>query len=284
MSKETAAAWRSARGSARALRMEPEGPALPRRGRLYGAGRDSCPENLSRLYEKTYASWVVGTVDSGTFAYETGQGQVLATPGVVLFGNASEWFTCRHAGPDGNRRSIVAFDGALVAEMAEALCLEDVAFTAAAVPPGPRSVWLYAVVRRLVASEEPQEETAIELLASALSIGRRPRHWRTGRRETARVLAVVRYLERHYAEPQNLEELARMARLSRFHFIRIFRRIIGVSPHQFLIGLRLRAAAERLRATDQPITGIALDSGFNDISHFNRTFRRAFGMAPNRWR
>lgn len=275
---------RNTQGSRRALRMEPRGPALTRRGRLYGAGRDSCPENLSTLFEKRYASWVVGTVDSGAFAYETARGRVLATPGVVLFGNASECFTCRQTGPDGNRRSIVAFDSTLMAEMSEALCLDDIAFNVAAVPPGPRSAWLYAVIRRLVQSREAHDETVIEMLASILSIGREPRHWRTGRRETSRVLKVVRYLERHFAEPQNLEHLARLARLSRFHFIRIFREAIGVSPHQFVIGLRLRAAAERLQATDQPVTGIAYDTGFNDLSHFNRTFRRAFGMAPGKWR
>ena len=49
-------------------------------------------------------------------------------------------------------------------------------------------------------------------------------------------------------------------------------------------GVRLRAAAERLQSGSAPVTEIALDAGFNDISHFNHLFRRAFAMSPGQWR
>lgn len=75
-----------------------------------------------------------------------------------------------------------------------------------------------------------------------------------------------------------------MAGLSRFHFLRLFRAATGVSPHQHIIALRLRAAADRLRSTAEPVTLIALDVGFNDLSHFNLLFRRSFGVAPRQWR
>ena len=101
---------------------------------------------------------------------------------------------------------------------------------------------------------------------------------------SARIAAVVRYIERHYAEPCSLRNLAVMAGLSRFHFLRLFRAATGVSPHQYIIALRLRAAAERLRSTAEPVTSIALDVGFNDLSHFNLLFRRSFGVAPRQWR
>jgi AraC family transcriptional regulator len=100
----------------------------------------------------------------------------------------------------------------------------------------------------------------------------------------ARIMEVVRYVERHYAEPCSLRNLAVMAGLSRFHFLRLFRAATGVSPHQYIIALRLRAAAERLRSTAEPVTFIALDVGFNDLSHFNLLFRRSFGAAPREWR
>jgi AraC family transcriptional regulator len=98
------------------------------------------------------------------------------------------------------------------------------------------------------------------------------------------IIEVVRYLEGHYAEPCSLRTLAVMAGLSRFHFLRRFRAATGASPHQYLIGLRLRAAAEQLRSTTEPVTSIALDVGFNDLSHFNLLFRRSFGVAPRQWR
>ena len=101
---------------------------------------------------------------------------------------------------------------------------------------------------------------------------------------SARIVEVVHYVERHYAEPCSLGHLAVMAGLSRFHFLRRFRAATGVSPHQYIIALRLRAAAERLRSTADPVTSIALDVGFNDLSHFNLLFRRSFGAAPKQWR
>ena len=101
---------------------------------------------------------------------------------------------------------------------------------------------------------------------------------------SARIVDVVHYVELHYAEPCRLGHLAVMAGLSRYHFLRRFRAAMGVSPHQYIIALRLRAAAERLRSTAEPITSIALDVGFNDLSNFNLLFRRSFGVAPRQWR
>lgn len=99
-----------------------------------------------------------------------------------------------------------------------------------------------------------------------------------------RIAKVAHYLEDHYAEPCSLRSLADQAGLSRFHFLRLFRSVTGTSPHQYLIAVRLRAAAERLRSSADPITAIALDVGFNDLSNFNLHFRRNFGMPPRIWR
>lgn len=105
-----------------------------------------------------------------------------------------------------------------------------------------------------------------------------------GAQSAMRIRDIVCYIERHYAEPCTIRSLALMAGLSRFHFLRRFRATTGTSPHQYVIALRLRAAAERLRSSADPITSIALDVGFNDLSHFNLLFRRCFGQAPRRWR
>ena len=94
----------------------------------------------------------------------------------------------------------------------------------------------------------------------------------------------MRHLETDYADPCGLDSLAAMSQFSRFHFIRLFRSVTGESPRQYLIGARLRAAVDRLADTCEPITEIALGVGFNDISHFNATFRRAFGLSPSAWR
>jgi AraC-like DNA-binding protein len=97
-------------------------------------------------------------------------------------------------------------------------------------------------------------------------------------------LEVARDLEQRYAEAMTLDDMAAMANLSRYHFIRVFSALTGETPRQRLIAIRLRAAADRLIGTRQPVTELALEVGFNDISHFNAAFRRAFGMSPRAWR
>jgi len=65
---------------------------------------------------------------------------------------------------------------------------------------------------------------------------------------TARIIAAKRHLEAHYAEAPDFDALSRRACLSRFHFIRQFRRLYGRSPYQFLKSVRIRRARELLNA------------------------------------
>jgi len=122
------------------------------------------------------------------------------------------------------------------------------------------------------------------LVAAAFGLDREAAAPPPSARDSRVVLDAVRFLEGHFAEAHSLSDLAARAGLSRFHFLRLFRDLTGTSPNRFLIGLRLRACAERLQESAAPITEIALDAGFNDISHFNHLFRRAFAMSPGRWR
>ena len=81
-----------------------------------------------------------------------------------------------------------------------------------------------------------------------------------------------------------LRQLARDAAMSPYHFLRTFNAISGVTPYQFVITHRLTRAAVRLRRTTDPISTIAYEAGFNDLSTFNRRFRRIIGMTPGTWR
>jgi AraC-like DNA-binding protein len=86
------------------------------------------------------------------------------------------------------------------------------------------------------------------------------------------------------AQPHTVAELAGMAKLSRYHFLRSFKAVTGVTPHQWLLRARLRAAAEKLAVSEVPVTDIALDVGFEDLSNFTRTFRAEFGTSPRQYR
>jgi AraC-like DNA-binding protein len=81
-----------------------------------------------------------------------------------------------------------------------------------------------------------------------------------------------------------LDDAAGQAGISPFHFLRLFSEVLGVTPHQYLVRSRLRHAARRLADDDSPVTDIAYDVGFGDLSNFVRTFHRAAGASPMRFR
>ena len=84
--------------------------------------------------------------------------------------------------------------------------------------------------------------------------------------------------------PEDEAALAARAYLSRFHFGRVFRRLVGEAPGEMERRLRLERAAHVLRATAQDVTGIAFDAGYDSLEGFSRAFRRAYGVAPSRYR
>jgi transcriptional regulator GlxA family with amidase domain len=95
---------------------------------------------------------------------------------------------------------------------------------------------------------------------------------------------VLRHMAANSAQPHTLARLARMAKLSPYHFLRTFKATTGVTPHQWLLRTRLRDAATRLAVTKQPVTEIALDVGFEDLSNFTRSFHAEFGASPRQYR
>jgi AraC-like DNA-binding protein len=91
------------------------------------------------------------------------------------------------------------------------------------------------------------------------------------------------YCHAHLAQKISLDELATLCKLERFHFLKLFKQTVGMTPHAWLVRLRLERAATILHRTSQSIADVAQDVGFYDQSHFNRAFRRAFGVAPSRY-
>jgi AraC-like DNA-binding protein len=100
----------------------------------------------------------------------------------------------------------------------------------------------------------------------------------------ARVARILREIERHPEGDLTLGNLSRAANLSPFHFLRVFERLTGVTPHQYVLRARLREAALRLVAEPAKILDVALDCGFADLSNFNRAFRAEFGVSPRAYR
>jgi len=102
---------------------------------------------------------------------------------------------------------------------------------------------------------------------------------------TPRALQRVRdYMEAHLAENIELQALADIAGLSRFHFARMFKQSVGTPPHYYLMQRRLERAQMLLAESNLSIAQIALESGFGEQSHFSRRFRLFFGITPRAFR
>lgn len=95
---------------------------------------------------------------------------------------------------------------------------------------------------------------------------------------------MLRLLERHLRTEEADASLAEQAFLSRFHFGRVFRRVVGEAPGEIGRRLRLERAADALRMTRRDVTEIAFDAGYGSLEGFSRAFRRAYGLAPTHYR
>jgi AraC-like DNA-binding protein len=105
---------------------------------------------------------------------------------------------------------------------------------------------------------------------------------RVGHRKIARSVEYIRSLDKNATNP-TLEQLAEVAGLSKYHFLRQFSQVVGMTPGAYLRTLRLCHAARKLRTTDMPILEVALSVGFADHPSFSRAFARYMGMTPSEY-
>jgi len=87
-----------------------------------------------------------------------------------------------------------------------------------------------------------------------------------------------------YAEPLDVDDLARSAGLSRAHFSREFRRAFGESPHAYPLTRRLERAAALLRTTDRSVAEICFAVGLQSVGSFTTSFTRTYGKSPTAYR
>jgi AraC-like DNA-binding protein len=113
---------------------------------------------------------------------------------------------------------------------------------------------------------------------------RSPRPAPPNSRDRRRAVETALWIDAHSQAEIDLEAAAEQAGLSPFHFLRLFSGVLGVTPHQYLVRSRLRHAARHLADEERSITDIAYDVGFGDLSNFVRTFHRAAGVSPLKFR
>jgi AraC-like DNA-binding protein len=103
---------------------------------------------------------------------------------------------------------------------------------------------------------------------------------REGVRHQAGIERVIRRVLEHYAEPQPMAAILGVAGMSKASFARQFPRYTGCTFTEFLGRVRLDHARQRILTTDEPVSAVAFSVGFNHLSHFNRSYRSAFGHPP----
>ncbi|MBM2620107.1 helix-turn-helix transcriptional regulator [Actinoplanes sp. LDG1-06] len=94
----------------------------------------------------------------------------------------------------------------------------------------------------------------------------------------------LRMMRENIGEPLTVDDMARAAMFSKFHFTRVFQRVTGVSPGRFLSALRLQAAKDLLLATDMNVADISVHVGYNSVGTFSSRFTRSVGLPPTEYR
>ncbi len=242
-----------------------------------------------RPFEEAHDTFCLAVVTEGTFQYRSPQGAATLAPGTLLLGNAEQCFECGHDHATGDRCLSFHFEPEAMEEVVAAVPgARRLGFTTPRLPPLPALVPLIAALEaaRDEGDREALEELGLRLAAAAVTLpsNSRPPRRAPSWRDERRVTAALRRIEAAADEPLSLADSAGAAGMSRYLFLRTFRAVVGVTPHQYLLHMRLRRAAVRLRRSDESVSAIAYDSGFGDLSTFNRQFRRLAGRSPRSYR
>ena len=242
-----------------------------------------------RPFEERHDGFSVSAVVGGNFTYRSDAGHGLLYPGALLLGNDGSCFECGHAHGIGDRCISLNVREEQFSEIAAAATSTSrFRFSAPSLPPSPKALPIVAQMEALscAPSSLRREELALRTHRARhrpMTGDRRTPAAPTGR-ETRRVIEAIRLVESDAARPLELKEMAAVAGMSKYHFLRVFRRLTGMTPHRYLVSARLRRAALALASSRRPVIAVALDAGFGDLSTFNRTFRAVFGLTPTQYR
>jgi AraC family transcriptional regulator len=242
-----------------------------------------------RPFEERHDRVSVALVIAGTFRYRTNAGEGLLYPGAFLLGNAGACYECGHEHSHGDRCLALHIDPELFAEVAlGAAGSTRSEFRAAMLPALAELAWISVSLQQLSPRESCVgiEETILSAVGAIVrTVGtnqtllRRPTPL-----STRRMAAVFEYIDVRLGSALKLTELAALVSMSKYHFLRTFKQASGMTPHQYILGRRLRAAAAALRTSEEPVARVALDQGFADLSTFNHSFRRVMGVTPTAYR
>jgi AraC family transcriptional regulator len=234
----------------------------------------------------------ISFVRKGSFGYRTRGKYFELVAGSVLVGRAGDEYVCSHDHVCGDE--CLSFQ--LAPELVEVIGDHKGIWSIGALPPVPELMVLAELADAAAArhSDVALDEAGLLMTARFIEIAGGAASARSSAsdkkpiispaRDRRRAVEAALWLEEHAHQDVDLDTISRQADLSPFHFLRLFARALGVTPHQYLVRCRLRHAARLLADPVRSITDVAFDVGFADLSNFVRTFRRAAGVSPRAFR
>src|SRR5881296_3190518 len=235
---------------------------------------------------EVHGDYSLSYVRSGTFGYRSRGASFELVAGSILVGYPGDEYVCTHDHARGDGDECLSFH--MTPALVEAIGDRPEVWRRGCVPP---LLELMVLGELAQAAAEGRTDVGLDEIGMALASrfvdiasGRSTARSEAHARDRGRAVEAARWLDAHATEAIDLTSAARAVGLSPFHFLRVFANVLGVTPHQYLVRARLRRAASLLAGDERSITDVALDVGFGDLSNFVRTFRRAAGVSPGRFR
>jgi AraC-like DNA-binding protein len=235
-------------------------------------------------FAEQYACHSISYVRKGSFGCQCRGRFHELVAGSILVGHPGDEYICTHDHVVGDECLSFFLDPELV----EAINDRPEIWRIGSVPPLPELMVLGELAQTAAAgnSDVGLDEVGHLFASRFVDVvsGRSPKPMTASLRDRRRAVETALWIDAHSHRPIDLDDAAAQAGISPFHFLRLFSGVLGVTPHQYLVRSRLRHAARRLADDDSPVTDIAYDVGFNDLSNFVRTFHRAAGASPQKFR
>ena len=238
-----------------------------------------------RPYLESHSRYSLAYVRKGSFGLEARGSKHDLVAGALMVGYPDDEYMCTH---EHHRCGDECLSFQFTPEAVDALDGDAAAWRAGAVPPLAEMVVLGELAQATADGRNGLglDEVGLVFASRFLRLlgNARQRSLRISAADRRRAVDAALWIDEHCHEDIDLQATAAQVDLSPFHFLRIFAKAIGVTPHQYLLRSRLRRAARLLVEKERSVTDIALDAGFADLSNFVRCFHRAAGVPPGRFR
>ena len=237
-----------------------------------------------RPFTEAHRQHSISYVRQGSFGYRRGTRSFELVAGSVLVGHPGDEYMCTHEHHHGGDECLsFQYTPELIEEMAP-----KAAWRVGALPPIAQLMVLGELGQAAANAHSDVGLDELGLMLGArlaqVTTGKRTGARQPNMRDHRRAVEAALWIDANAQQEIDLTTAAGIAGLSSYHFLRVFAAVIGVTPHQYLVRARLRNAARLLVEGEQPITDVAFDVGFNDVSNFVRTFGRAAGVSPRVFR